>query len=227
MVLSHMRISWLFGGVIAVAAVVAASRSPAPIAPVAELTLPATAAPGAIAAAAAESTSEAAPEPAANVVRGEVLETHAASSYTYLRLHTATGEAWAAIPAADIQLHSQVAVVGATKMQSFKSKTLNRTFDLIYFGTLEGSTDAEPSTALPPGHPNIGAASPAADGAPAAAPALPPGHPDIGNASTACAKTGSCSKLPLGHGAPGGSTVQGDWRDIPSEDLPDGHPVVE
>jgi hypothetical protein len=55
-------------------------------------------------------------------------------------------------------------------MQQFTSKTLNRTFDVIYFsGALENLTatpampEGHPNTALPPGHPSTSAESMAAD----------------------------------------------------------------
>jgi hypothetical protein len=60
-------------------------------------------------------------------------------------------------------------------MQQFTSKTLNRTFDVIYFsGALENLTatpampEGHPNTALPPGHPSTSAESMAADTAVAA-----------------------------------------------------------
>lgn len=127
-----------------------------------------------------------APEPAlpqAERIGGEVLETIPASKYTYLRLRGPSGELWAAVPAATIALHSQVEIANATRMDHFKSSTLKRTFDVVYFGTIAGGAVSEPGSAsaatgdpgLPSGHPSIGAApdEPSEDSD------LPPGHPDI------------------------------------------------
>jgi hypothetical protein len=118
---------------------------------------------------------------------GEVLETKDVASYTYLRLKTASGEVWAAVPRATIRLHEQVRITGASLMLDFESKTLKRTFPKIYFGSLAGGAAATPKAAagpgpvngdeaLPPGHPPIDSAQPDpyADGNP-----LPPGHPPI------------------------------------------------
>jgi hypothetical protein len=124
-------------------------------------------------------------------VRGEVIETIAASKYTYLRLRAANGEMWAAVPSASIAVGSQVAIADATRMDDFKSATLKRTFKTIYFGTLAAPPPAaappkfavgdvlalDDDPALPPGHPDIGSAAPL----PAVneADPMPAGHPDI------------------------------------------------
>ena len=134
--------------------------------------------------------------PAANeestVLSGSVLETFPASQYTYLRLATSNGEIWAAVPSASIAVGTQVTVENAARMTAFKSTTLKRTFDVIYFGTL--ATDGAPKTAapkfspadalaaddeqdLPPGHPNIGQPELGVVGS---SDSLPSGHPDIG-----------------------------------------------
>jgi len=139
--------------------------------------------------------SSAAPRAAeeSNALTGKVLETAAASQYTYLRLATESGEIWAAVPSATIAIGSQVTVENAARMANFKSSTLKRTFDVIYFGTL--SSGAPKAAArfspvdaleqadeqdLPPGHPDIGNAAPGAVGS---TDSLPAGHPDIGGPS--------------------------------------------
>jgi len=102
----------------------------------------------------------AAPEAdAAGEPRGEVLETQDVASYTYLRLKTAAGEIWAAVPRATVRVHDQVQLQGATLMHDFESKTLKRTFPSIYFGSLAGAgaDPYAPGTPLPPGHPRIDA----------------------------------------------------------------------
>ena len=122
---------------------------------------------------------------------GTVLETLAASKYTYLRLSTASdGQVWAAVPSSSVAVGTRVSIAGAARMVDFKSDTLKRTFKEIYFGTLAANaptTDAHPFSPadvldddeqeLPEGHPAVGASAPLGpvnDSDP-----LPPGHPDL------------------------------------------------
>lgn len=123
---------------------------------------PAPAAPPAAAAAAA------APADAGRVT-GTVAETMDSGGYTYLRLATAGGDVWAAVTQAKVEKGATLTVVGSAWMENFESKTLNRKFDRILFGALEGAgapvgAAAGGPAALPPGHPDTGAA-------------MPPGHP--------------------------------------------------
>jgi hypothetical protein len=81
--------------------------------------------------------------PAASaVVKGKVLERIDAPPYSYLKLNTDKGEVWAAVEKTDVANGVEVAVKGATPMPNFESKTLNRKFDLVYFGTLGGGAEA-------------------------------------------------------------------------------------
>ena len=68
---------------------------------------------------------------------GLVLETRNVGSYTYLRLRTASGEIWAAVPTATVSTGAQVTIRGAVTMENFESKTLKKTFDKIAFGVLD------------------------------------------------------------------------------------------
>ncbi|HSD19879.1 MAG TPA: nucleotide-binding protein [Anaeromyxobacter sp.] len=77
----------------------------------------------------------AAPAPA---LQGKVLERLDAPPYSYLKLQTAQGETWAAVPKTEIEKGKDVSVAGAMPMKDFESKTLNRKFDVVYFGTLAG-----------------------------------------------------------------------------------------
>ena len=79
-----------------------------------------------------------------NRIAGRVLETLDVSSYTYLRFETPDGEAWAAVPQAPLEIGAQVVIVNPQAMSNFESKTLGRTFDTIYFGTLEDQRAASP-----------------------------------------------------------------------------------
>jgi hypothetical protein len=106
-----------------------------------------------------------APAAASDRISGTVVETMDSGGYTYVRLKTASGEAWAAVSQAKVERGAELTVVGAAWMENFESKTLGRKFDRILFGLLE--TAAGPATdaaTLPPGHPNTGALA-------------PPGHP--------------------------------------------------
>lgn len=84
------------------------------------------------------------------VVTGAVAETMDAGPYTYVRLKTASGDVWAAVNEASLKVGSEITIGNAMWMEKFESKTLNRTFDRILFGSL--MTPGETS-ALPPGHP--------------------------------------------------------------------------
>jgi hypothetical protein len=71
-------------------------------------------------------------------IQGKVLERLDASSYSYLRIAGPDGEVWAAVPQTAIEAGAEVTVVDPMLMTKFESKTLNRTFDTIYFGNLAG-----------------------------------------------------------------------------------------
>jgi hypothetical protein len=80
-------------------------------------------------------------------VSGVVEETLDASDYTYLRLKTAQGEVWAATNKTAAKKGEQVTVLNAMPMDGFESRTLNRKFDRIVFGTLGGPGAANPHAA--------------------------------------------------------------------------------
>ena len=103
--------------------------------------------------------------PDETAVTGTVAETIDAGPYTYLRLKTSSGEIWAAVNEARLKVGSEVTVGNAMWMANFESKTLNRKFDRILFGSLMNQADA---SGLPAGHPPtagsaVGAVPPAAD----------------------------------------------------------------
>ena len=141
----------------------------------------------------ATATAPTAAEDESTALSGSVLETIAASSYTYLRLATANGELWTAVPSTSIAVGTRVTVENATKMTAFKSATLKKTFDVIYFGTLASDAvkpkaerfspadalDNDDEQDLPPGHPDIGGSAPGAMGS---SDSLPSGHPSVDGA---------------------------------------------
>jgi hypothetical protein len=83
-------------------------------------------------------------------VTGTIAETMDAGGYTYVRLKTAHGEVWAAVNQAKLKAGSEVTIGNAMWMDQFESKTLNRRFDRILFGSLVAPGGG---AALPPGHP--------------------------------------------------------------------------
>lgn len=101
-------------------------------------------------------------------VTGKVLETMDAAGYTYVRVKTADGEKWAAVSAAKIEKGSTVTINEQMTAENFESKTLNRKFDKIIFGTIDAPGAAAAPAAMmasnkmPPGHPPANATQAAA-----------------------------------------------------------------
>jgi hypothetical protein len=84
-------------------------------------------------------------------LQGEVLESQNVDGYTYLRLKTAQGEAWAAVPTTAVKTGAQVTIGNAMVMQNFESKTLKKKFDRIVFGQIveAGTLLGAPQAAAP------------------------------------------------------------------------------
>ena len=81
---------------------------------------------------------------------GPVLEHLSAPPYMYLRVKTSKGDVWAAVPEAPIKDGAQVTVYDPMLMTGFQSKSLKRTFDQIYFGTLTPGGAAPNAAAAAP-----------------------------------------------------------------------------
>ncbi len=77
--------------------------------------------------------------PATAPIKGTVLEVKDVEIYTYLRIKTKDGETWAAVSKAPVKTGTEVTIDNATVMHNFESKTLNRKFDRIVFGSLAGT----------------------------------------------------------------------------------------
>jgi len=91
-----------------------------------------------------------APSQPAPALTGEVLEVKDVEIYTYLRLKTKDGETWAAVPKAPVKKGEKVSIANPMVMQNFESKTLNRKFDKIVFGSIaDPNAKAAPPTAAP------------------------------------------------------------------------------
>lgn len=87
---------------------------------------------------------------AQNAVVGEVLEVQNVEGYSYLRLKTAQGDTWAAVPTAKVKKGDKVTVAEPMVMSNFESKALKRKFDKVVFGTLaSGQAVASAQPAAP------------------------------------------------------------------------------
>lgn len=100
---------------------------------------------------------------------GKVLESFDAAGYTYLRVATTAGEEWAAVAQTKVAEGSNVTIDAQMTLENFESKSLNRKFDRIVFGTIAAPNAALPrggmmsSAAMPAGHPPVDGAQPAAN----------------------------------------------------------------
>lgn len=130
-----------------------------------------------------ESAPVQAPAPG-SVVEGTVLERLDAAPYTYLRLQTAQGEVWTAVPATDLQPGAKAKVLDAMPMEKWESPQLKRTFDRVYLGQLEGPGSAAPAMASPHGGEQAGADPHSPMGA---------GHPALGPTSVTDVKVPKAS----------------------------------
>jgi len=122
---------------------------------------------------------EALKAPESAILAGKVVETMDAGSYTYVRLEKDGKSGWAAVPSTEVKVGEEVELIKGIDMGSFKSNTLNRTFDTIHFSAgIKGAKEkaeaaaaaaAAAAPALPEGHPKTdGAAQPAAPATPQA-----------------------------------------------------------
>lgn len=82
-------------------------------------------------------------------IQGEIKEILPAPPYDYLRLATAGGDVWAAIPAADLKVGSRISVQVQLHQATFESPSLHRTFQNLYMGTVPGLAPAAPMGAQP------------------------------------------------------------------------------
>ena len=81
---------------------------------------------------AAENTALAAPVPV-GMMRGPVLETMDSGGYTYVLVEIGDAPIWAAGPETIVAVGDIVQIPRGMPMQQFESKTLNRTFEVVYF----------------------------------------------------------------------------------------------
>lgn len=72
----------------------------------------------------------------AGALAGPIVQKLDAPPYSYLQVKTAQGETWAAVPQTKLDKGATVRVYNPMLMTKFESKSLKRTFDEVYFGTL-------------------------------------------------------------------------------------------
>jgi hypothetical protein len=70
---------------------------------------------------------------AEGAIAGKVVETMDAGPYTYVQVDDGSKKIWAAAPHFTVSVGDKVIVPSAMPMRDFESKTLKRTFDLVYF----------------------------------------------------------------------------------------------
>lgn len=82
--------------------------------------------------------------PAGDSFTGAVTETMNAGGYTYVLVDTGEEQVWAAGPQQTMEIGTRVVISKAMPMQGFRSETLERTFDVLYFvGGFEPEGDHE------------------------------------------------------------------------------------
>lgn len=72
-------------------------------------------------------------------ISGRVEEVLEGSGFKYLRVRTSSGEVWAAVREGEVRKGDRVTVIGTMDAADFESKTLNRKFERLVFGNLEGA----------------------------------------------------------------------------------------
>ena len=83
-------------------------------------------------------------------ISGTVVETMDASTYTYARLDHDGTQIWVAGPQTKIAVGTRLGAMQGELMTGFKSDTLKRTFDQIYFVSAFAIDGAGPAAAAPP-----------------------------------------------------------------------------
>ncbi len=91
-------------------------------------------------------------------ITGKVVEVINAASYTYVQVDTGSKKVWAAATQFPVKSGDAVTLSDAMAMNNYHSKTLNRTFDVVYFSG-RVAVNGRPagggmgtSVSLPPGH---------------------------------------------------------------------------
>ncbi|MCP4713709.1 MAG: hypothetical protein GY868_01225 [Deltaproteobacteria bacterium] len=83
---------------------------------------------------------------------GTVVETMDTAGYTYVKVDTGKETIWAAAPEIEVKVGDKVSVPPGAPMKNYHSKTLDRTFEVVYF---VGSIN-KPGAAPPAGQQSMG-----------------------------------------------------------------------
>lgn len=92
--------------------------------------------------AAQQASAPAAGAPQVEAISGKVAEKLDGGGYTYLRLQTASGDVWAAVPQTTLKVGDDAKVYGQMTMQNWESATLERTFEKVVFATVDAPAAA-------------------------------------------------------------------------------------
>lgn len=97
------------------------------------------------------------------MVRGTVVETMNSGGYTYVLLEAGQQQHWFASRETAVSVGDVIQTEQGMPMSQFESKTLGRTFDVIFFVSALQNLSAPAASAasgpLPPGHPATGSAA--------------------------------------------------------------------
>jgi hypothetical protein len=94
--------------------------------------------------------------PALNMM-GNVAETMNSAGYTYVLVDTGQEQVWAAAPEFAVRVGDPVIIPEGMPMANYHSKSLDRTFDLVYFvdGVMVGGEKMMGEAKMPAGHPPV------------------------------------------------------------------------
>ncbi|QWV92470.1 hypothetical protein KP004_14840 [Geomonas oryzisoli] len=81
----------------------------------------------------APAAKEAPASPSVNINNGTVTEVIQAGRYSYINVDSGSAKTWFAIPTSDVKVGQQVEVKPGMQVTNYLAKSLNRTFDTIYF----------------------------------------------------------------------------------------------
>jgi hypothetical protein len=99
---------------------------------------------------------QAAAQAASGERTGTVVESISTGGYTYVHVDTGTEKIWAAAPAFQVKVGDKVVIPPGMPMKNYYSKTLDRTFDLVYFvASITGAGSKPAGSQLPKGHPKV------------------------------------------------------------------------
>jgi biotin carboxyl carrier protein len=148
------------------------------------------------------------------LTKGKVVETMNSGGYTYVCIEKDGQKRWAAMPPTKVEVGQEVELGGGIEMGNFTSKTLNRSFESIYFcGGLvklqsEGATGATDTgagqSAMPHPLPTGKSMPPAHHMMQGDQGTMPPGHP----ATSAAPSAGQAAAKKIGSAQISGKVVE-------------------